>query len=211
MGRQVALPTSDLKEVVMSTGAIIAIVVVVVILAAAAVVFLLPQMRSQRLRRTFGSEYDYAVEQHGDRRAAEKELTERRSRHAQYELRPLSLEIRDRYQESWARIQERFVDAPAESVASADRLVNGLVAELGYPSEGYERQIADLSVRHAQTVRHYREAHDARLRQNASTDDLRLSLIGYRNVFQDLLERGHQDNGRDNGEKALEDEAVQRG
>jgi len=170
------------------------------------VVFLLPQMRSQRLRRTFGPEYDYAVDQHGDRRAAEKELADRQTRHAQYELRALSPESRDRYQESWNRIQERFVDAPADSVAAADRLVNGLVAELGYPSEGYDRQVADLSVRHAHTVKHYREAHDARLRDNATTDDLRSSLIGYRNVFQDLMERGHQHNGQ----KAPENEAVQR-
>ncbi|MFD1047768.1 hypothetical protein ACFQ1S_20625, partial [Kibdelosporangium lantanae] len=70
----------------MSTGAIIAIVVVVVVLVAGAIVFLLPQMRSQRLRRAFGPEYDHAVDHHGDRRAAEKELTERQQRHAQYEL-----------------------------------------------------------------------------------------------------------------------------
>jgi hypothetical protein len=180
----------------MSTGAIIAIVVVVVVLVAGAIVFLLPQMRSQRLRRAFGPEYDRAVDHHGDRRAAEKELTERQQRHAQYELKALSPESRQRYEESWSRIQERFVEAPADSVAAADRLVNGLVADLGYPSEGYERQLADLSVRHPRTVKHYREAHDTQHTENASTDDLRTALIGYRTVFQDLVENGHDHNGR---------------
>ena len=179
----------------MSTGAIIAIVVVVVILVAGAILFLLPQMRSQRLRRAFGPEYDRAVDNHGDRRAAEKELTERQQRHAEYELKSLNPDARERYEQSWSRIQERFVEAPAESVAAADRLVNGLVADLGYPSEGYERQLADLSVRHPRAVKHYREAHDAHAAQNASTDDLRTALIGYRTVFQDLVEDGHH-NGR---------------
>jgi hypothetical protein len=199
----------------MSTGAIIAIVVVVVVLVAAGVFFLLPQMRSQRLRRTFGPEYDYTVDQHGDRRAAEKELTERQSRHSAYQLRALSPESRDRYRESWARIQEQFVDAPKESVAEADRLVNGLVSELGYPSEGHERQLADLSVRHAHAVEHYRAAHDTHSRNDASTDDLRSALLGYRKVFEDLLERGdHGTNGhRKNTDRAeaRDDEAVRRG
>jgi hypothetical protein len=195
----------------MSTGAVIAIVVVVVILIAGAVVFMLPRMRSQRLRRTFGPEYDYTVDQHGDRRAAEQELTDRQSRHAQYELRALRPEIRDKYRQSWNRVQEQFVDAPAESVAEADRLVNGLVADLGYPSEGYERQLADLSVRHSASVKHYREAHDARLRDNASTDDLRESLIGYRKVFEDLIERGDHDVNSHRETKQDNDEAVRRG
>lgn len=178
----------------MSTGAIIAIVVVVVVLIAAGVFFLLPQMRSQRLRRTFGPEYDHVVDRHGDRRAAERELTERQSRHAQYELRPLSPESRDRYKDSWTKVQAKFIEAPREAVAEADRLVNLVVTEMGYPSEGYDRQLADLSVRHGHSVKHYRNAHDAGLREDASTDDLREALIDYRKVFDDLVEQG--DKGR---------------
>jgi hypothetical protein len=181
----------------MSTGEIIAIVVVVVILLGGAIVFLLPKMRSQRLRRTFGPEYDHAVEHHDSRRAAEQELADRKQRHARYTLRPLTAETKARYEESWHRVQERFIEAPADSVAAADRLVNGLVAELGYPSEGYERQVADLSVRHPHAVRHYRTAHDVRSVENASTDDLRTALIGYREVFQDLLGDDHARDSHD--------------
>jgi hypothetical protein len=183
----------------MSTSAVIAIVVVVVILVAGAIVFLLPQLRSQRLRRAFGPEYDHAVDTHGDRKAAEQDLTERQQRQAKYELRPLNPEVRARYTESWARIQERFVDAPAEAVASADRLINGLVADLGYPSEGHERQLADLSVRHPHAVKHYREAHDRRRGENVSTDDLRTAMLGYRTVFDDLIGEGHNHNDTHNG------------
>jgi ABC-type nickel/cobalt efflux system permease component RcnA len=180
----------------MSTGAIIAIVVVVALLIAAGVFFLLPQLRSQRLRRTFGPEYDHTVDRHGDRRAAERELTEREQRHSQYELRPLTPEVRDRYRQAWTQVQEKFIDAPREAVGEADRLVNGLVAELGYPSEGYERQLADLSVRHGHSVKHYREAHETGQREDVSTDDLREALIGYRKVFEELLEQGSREKVR---------------
>jgi len=99
-------------------------------------------------------------------------------------------------------VQEQFIDAPADSVAEADRLVNVLVAELGYPSEGYDRQLADLSVRHAHSVKHYRTAHDARLNPEASTDDLRTALIDYRKVFEDLLEQGTRHQTHDNTKAA---------
>jgi hypothetical protein len=192
----------------MSTGAIIAVVVVVALVIAAGVFFLLPRMRSQRLRRQFGPEYEHIVRESGDRRAAEQELADREHRHANLELHPISDENRERYRAEWSRIQEQFVEAPRDAVAEADRLVNVVVAELGYPSEGYERQLADLSVRHAGTVVHYRHAHDVREREDASTDDLRSALIDYRKVFDDLLDRSARTPDR-NGHKR-DDEAVRR-
>jgi hypothetical protein len=174
----------------MSTGAIIAIVVVVVLVVAAAVFFLMPQMRSQRLRRRFGPEYDRAVSSNSDRRAAEKELADRERRHSEYDLHPIPAENRDKYRAEWNGVQERFVDEPVAAVAEADRLVNVVIADLGYPSEGHDRQFADLSVRHAHTVEHYRAAHETRVREDATTDELRTALISYRKVFEDLLEHG---------------------
>jgi hypothetical protein len=199
----------------MSTGAIIAIVVVVVLVVAAAVFLLMPQMRSQRLRRRFGPEYDHAVSGNGDRRAAEKELQEREHRLAQYDLKPISSQNRDRYRAEWEKVQERFVDEPVEAVAEADRLVNVVVSDLGYPSEGYERQLADLSVRHSHTVEHYRTAHDTRAREDASTDDLRKAMISYRKVFDDLLHDGvgsrrDRHSKHERVEHGDEDRAVQR-
>lgn len=172
----------------MSTGAIIAIIVLVVLVAAAAVFFLMPQMRSQRLRRKFGPEYDRVVSSNGDRRAAEKELADRERRHAEFDLHPIPPEKHEKYRVEWTRIQERFVEAPVESVVQAERLVNVVVADLGYPSEGYDRQIADLSVEHANAVEHYRSAHDVRSQSDATTDDLRKAMISYRKVLDDLLE-----------------------
>jgi hypothetical protein len=191
----------------MSTGAIIAIVVVVVLVVAAAVFLLMPQMRSQRLRRRFGPEYDRLVSDNGDRRAVEKELADRERRHSEYELRAIPMEKRDQYRAEWTGVQERFVDDPVDAVAKADRLVNVVVAELGYPSEGHDRQLADLSVRHAHTVEHYRSAYEVRVRQEATTEELRNALIGYRKLFSDLLDNGVAERHS----KQDKTEAVQRG
>jgi hypothetical protein len=194
------------KEVDMSTGAIIAIVVVLAVIAAA-VFLLLPVLRGQQLRRKFGPEYERAVQDHGDRRAAERELADREKRHARYELRSLSPDSRDRYREDFTRVQERFVESPAEAVAEADRLVNVVVAELGYPPEGYERQLADLSVRHPKTVGHYRTAHDARLRRDITTDGLREALLSYRTVLHELLDQAvHTDGNAKKAGKAVEED-----
>jgi hypothetical protein len=173
----------------MSTGVIIVVVIAVLAVAAGAVFLLRPQVQSRRLRRRFGVEYNRALEEHGDRRAAESELAERERRHSGFELRALDPRERDRYQQEWTEIQTRFVDSPSEAVAVAERLVSRLVSDLGYPDEGYQRQLADLSVEHAASVGHYRAAHDAHARDNATTEDLRGALLGYRTVLTDLLDR----------------------
>src|SRR5205823_5903729 len=73
---------------------------------------------------------------------------------------------------------------------TADELVTRLIAERGYPTGDYDDQLANLSVEHAQTLSHYRDAHAISQRsQNgeASTEDLRQALVHYRALFADLL------------------------
>jgi len=64
-------------------------------------------------------------------------------------------------------------------------------------------------------VKEYRDAHEARMRDGADTDDLRSSLLGYRNLFRDLLDSGPKSGGpRTNGQAAYEhddDKAVRQG
>jgi hypothetical protein len=151
----------------MSTGSIVIIVIVVVVILAVVALVLRPQMQRRRLRDKFGPEYDRTVSDADGRRAAERELAQREQRHAKFDLRPLSADERARYTREWADVQERFVDAPAEAVASADSLVTGLMGERGYPTEGYEQQLSDLSVEHSATLEHYRAAHDINVRQGS--------------------------------------------
>jgi hypothetical protein len=174
----------------MNTSTIIAVVAVVVVLAVA-VLAVRPLLRRRRLQERFGPEYDRVLESHGDRTAGEHELIERERRHKQLDLHPLPPEARDRYTAQWTEVQAQFVDAPEATVAEADRLVTALMAERGYPTEGYEQQLADLSIDHASTIERYRNAHDVYQRSGdgqASTEDLRTAMVHYRALFTELLE-----------------------
>lgn len=167
--------------------AVLVVIIVIAVVAAAAAWYFL---RHQALRRRFGPEYDRAVSEQDGVLAAERELRARERRHAELELRELTPESRQRYAEEWRRVQAQFVDEPEQAVGAADDLVTQLIAERGYPTEEYEDQLAHLSVDHARTLEHYREAHDIYLRHErgeAGTEDLRQALVHYRALFADLL------------------------
>jgi Pentapeptide repeats (8 copies) len=169
---------------------LIVVVVVLVVLVAAGLWY---AMRRRELRRRFGPEYDRVVAEKDNRLAAERELRERERHHAQLELQPLSDESRERYATGWSDVQAQFVDDPAAAVGAADDLVTRLVAERGYPTEDYEEQLVHLSVEHARTLGHYRDAHDINLRNQrgeATTEQLRQALVHYRALFADLLGDG---------------------
>jgi hypothetical protein len=173
----------------MSTGTIVIIVVVVVIVVAAAA-GVMYDMRRRRLRERFGPEYDRLVEEKGSRTKAEAELVEREKRVKGLDIRPLDPAAQARYTQDWAAIQERFVDAPQEAVTEAQRLVMTVMNERGYPTEGDTQVMADLSVRHADVLDHYRSAYEIGQRAAdglASTEDLRQATIHYRALFQELL------------------------
>ncbi|REF00139.1 hypothetical protein [Thermomonospora umbrina] len=174
----------------MSTALMVVIAVVVVAVLAAAGVLLWSRSRTGRLRRQFGSEYDRAVERHGGRAAAERELRARRERHQELDLRPLDARQRELYREQWTHVQEQFVDAPESAVEHADRLVTTVMADRGYPTRDFEDRVAHLSVEHGRTLDQYRRGHLISVRAadgQASTEDLRQAMVHYRALFEDLL------------------------
>jgi hypothetical protein len=183
----------------MSTAAVIVLVVVVVVVLALGAFAARPALRRKRLRQTFGPEYDRTVESADDQRSAEAELERRQRRHAEFELKPLGAEERERYRQEWIAVQAEFVDAPKEAVAGADELIGRVMADRGYPTGDHEQQAADLSVEHGEVLGHYRRAHTISQRPNtdpASTEDLREAMVHYRTLFDDLVgnptpERSH--------------------
>ena len=184
----------------MSPTLIVVLVVLVVVIVAA----LLAQrlLRRRALQKTFGPEYDRVVAEQDNRTAAERELRDRERRHAELQLTPLSTQSTAQYSAAWEEVQIRFVDAPDEAVGTADELVTRLIAERGYPTGNYDDQLAHLSVRHAQTLQHYRDAHEISQRSErgeATTEDLRQALVHYRALFADLLGEDpiHHDAGVD--------------
>lgn len=151
------------------------------------------QKRSAALRDRFGPEYDRALEQHGDRARAERELIARKRRLAEIEIHPLSHGQREKFAARWAEVQQRFVDDPSDAVVTADRLVKEVMQARGYPMGDFEQRVADLSVEHANVVDHYRAARAlaaANAQGQAGTEELRQAMVHYRSLFQDLLEAG---------------------
>ena len=164
------------------------LIVVIVVLLAIVAALAYQRRRSTQLREGFGPEYDRAVEEHGDQRAAESELRERRERRRTYDIRPLGATARDRYAERWRATQAQFVDQPASALSDADTLVAEVMHERGYPVEDFEQQAADVSVDHPEVVEHYRKAHAIHTGSRASTEELREAMLHYRALFAELLE-----------------------
>src|SRR5579859_1411467 len=142
----------------------------------------LARRRTGRLRGQFGSEYDRVVETAENKHEAEAELAEREARHSQLELRALSSASRNRYVETWQVVQAQFVDDPPAAVASADSLIQSVMAERGYPLEDFEQRAADVSVDYPQVVENYREGHrlaQASANGSSSTEALRQAMRHY--------------------------------
>ena len=165
------------------------IVLAVIVLAAVAVVAVavMGKRRSEQLREGFGPEYDHVVEETGDRRAAERELSERRKRHEELEIVSLSDGVRSRYAEEWRQVQARFVDEPEAAVRDADQLVQRVMSDRGYPlADDFERRAADVSVDYPDVVENFREGH--RLAGENDTESLRQAMVHFRSLFAELLE-----------------------
>ena len=167
------------------------IAIVVVAVLAVVVWQALARRRTGRLQQQFGPEYDRTLTSTDSKRDAEAELQSREERRQQLEIRPLSQAARDRYLESWQRVQAQFVDDPRSAVASADSLIQSVMAERGYPVDDFEQRAADISVDHPQVVENYRQGH--RLAQASadgsdSTEDLRQAMRHYRTLFDGLVE-----------------------
>jgi hypothetical protein len=76
-------------------------------------------------------------------------------------------------------------------VAEADQLINEALRARGFPMGDFEQQAADISVEHPQVVEDYRAAHEVAVRDGqgqANTEDLRLAMRHYRDLFEHVLD-----------------------
>ena len=167
------------------------ILVIGVILIVGVVAWIMMQRRTEELRKRFGPEYDRVISERGDARQAESELAARQKRVDRLDIHPIELAERERFIEAWRATQARFVDAPAEAIKDADRLVTEVMQARGYPVGDFEQRAADVSVDHPIVVENYRAARVIALaneRGQAGTEDLRQAIVHYRALFEDLLE-----------------------
>jgi hypothetical protein len=188
-----------------STVIILVVVIAVLVLAlVAAGVVLAQRRRTERLQEHYGPEYERSLQEAGNRRAAEAQLTEREKRHRELEIRDLRSDERDRFAAAWADIQREFVDDPKRAVHDADTLVLDIMRTRGYPvgDDGgdFERRAEDISVEHPGVVQRYREAHavrDATERGDADTENQRAAVTSYRSLVTALLDGNGDDRRAD--------------
>lgn len=186
----------------MSAGVVAIVVLVVIVAAVGLALAARPALRRRELKHRFGPEYDRVLAAAPDRRSAENELLDRERRHAELDLRPLTPGSAARYRDRWTGVQEQFVDDPAGAVTAADRLVTEVMAERGYPTDGFDQRVAHLSVRHTAVLEHYRAGHEIAARGGEpSTEDQRTAIVHFREIFQDLLDDDRYSPGKPSSTK----------
>jgi hypothetical protein len=174
----------------MSTGLWVVIVIAIAIVAILILATAIRSRRTERLREGFGPEYDRAVGRAGDRQAAESELRDRQARHDELELRPLAPLARKGFMDAWQGTQAEFVDDPAVAISDADRLIQSVMRDRGYPVEDFDDRAALVSVDHPVVVERYRRAHAiavANSQGGSDTEDLRIAMQDYRALFEELV------------------------
>lgn len=185
----------------------ILLVVLVLLVLAAVAAFAVRSRKRKGLQDRFGPEYERTVQDSDRRRDAERELKERAERRDSLDIRPLDPSAREGYAAQWRTTQERFVDAPDASVTEADRLVERVMQERGYPVGDFDQMARDVSVDHANVVQEYRAAHEISERndrEQATTEELRQAMVHYRALFSDLLDDtgdGSTEDRRETGER----------
>jgi hypothetical protein len=173
------------------TNTVIAAVLVIALVLAVVAWLFMQRQRSAKLKQRFGLEYDRTVSEFGSRAKAEAELTAREKRVARLSVVPLTPADALRFSQAWSALQGRFVDNPKGVVAQADHLVRELMEKRGYPMADFERRAADISVDHPDVVATYRAAQAIAVRDAsgaADTEELRMAVVHYRTLFDELLE-----------------------
>lgn len=146
--------------------------------------------RRSHLQERFGPEYHRAVSSSGTARA-EKRLADVEREHSKLEVRSLPPAARERYREEWRQAEARFVSDPRESARTAERLVERVLEERGYPADDdAERRMAVVAVEHADVAARYRHGRAmlGSVDGAESTENLRRAVVDFRSVFEELLE-----------------------
>lgn len=144
--------------------------------------------REKALRQCFGPEYDAALRQYGDPRAAQAALTERREHMAGVPVRPLRPEEKEVFANRWHDVAAHFERDPQTAIQEADELVQEVIRTRGYPVEEFEARADDLSVHYPRIAQTYRNAHEIAIRPERDEQNLQRAMADYHAVLEELLE-----------------------
>jgi hypothetical protein len=164
-------------------GAAVALVVVLGLL------LLRIRRRRTHLQERFGREYERATSDVGTS-TAERRLADVEREHAELQVRALPSAARERYLDEWRHAEARFVSDPRDAARAAERLVERVLEERGYPADDdVEHRLALVAVDHPDVVERYRHGRAmVESDGNAHTEDLRKAMVDFRTVLEDLLQ-----------------------
>ena len=146
--------------------------------------------RSQRFQKKYGPEYDHTVKTMGNEKKAQTEMGERQKHVETLNIRPLSVDERERYLAKWTAVQGKFVDQPGQATVEADHLIMEVMQVRAYPVSDFEQRAADISINYPALVSNYRAAREIAVKNEhhqADTEELRKALVYYRSLFDELL------------------------
>ena len=149
------------------------------------------QQRRSELKDRFGPEYERYLAGSDNRDKAERKLAQIVDRRDKLSVRELSSQEKSRFSDRWSAAQARFVDEPPAAVDDAEKLINDVMKERGYPVDDFGARSDMVMVDHPEIVQEYRSAHESHERHRASgkleTEDLRLAFMHYRKLFHALV------------------------
>jgi hypothetical protein len=161
--------------------------------AALLVVLALTYVRIRRrrahLKDRFGREYERAVSDNGTG-TAEKRLQDVEREHEDLAIRALPNAARERYLDEWRQAESRFVSDPRDAARAAERLVERVLEERGYPvDDDVEQRLALVAVDHPDVVERYRHGRAmVELDDADHTEELRKAMVDFRSVLEELLQ-----------------------
>ena len=173
----------------METWEWIVLVAAVALVVVLGLLFLRIRRRRTHLQERFGREYERATADVGTS-TAERRLADVEREHAELQVRPLPSAARERYLDEWRHAEARFVSDPRDAARAAERLVERVLEERGYPADDdVEHRLAMVAVDHPDVVERYRHGRAmVESDGNAQTEDLRKAMVDFRTVLEDLLQ-----------------------
>jgi hypothetical protein len=160
-----------------------------VLLLVLAVAFVRIRRRRAHLKDRFGQEYERAVSDNGTG-TAEKRLHDVERVHDERAIRALPNAARERYLDEWRQVESRFVSDPRDAARAAERLVERVLEERGYPvDDDVEQRLALVAVDHPDVVERYRHGRAMIELDDADhTEELRKAMVDFRSVLEELLQ-----------------------
>jgi hypothetical protein len=147
------------------------------------------RMRRSHLKERFGPEYGRTIADEGIG-AGESHLAKVENEHETLELQDLPPMTRDRYLDEWRQAELRFVSDPRDAVRAAERIVERVLHERGYPDGDGQHLVSLVSVEDPEVAERFRHGHALIESTEAeSTENLRKAMLDFRSVLEDVLSR----------------------